>query len=70
MEASRYSLSLFPQTLDRVVHVVYFLGAIVPLVALGIVVDRFVLNAGAPAPDTYSAGGLIAAVTSIAALSL
>ncbi len=70
MGASRHSLSLFSQTLDRVVYVAYFLGAIVPLVALGIVVDRFVLIAGAPAPDTYSAGGLIAAVTSIAALSL
>jgi putative nucleotidyltransferase with HDIG domain len=62
-----HSASIFSQKLDRVAFTAYFLGAIVPLVALGIVIDRFVLPA---VTDRLLSAGLIGAVVSIAVLSL
>jgi putative nucleotidyltransferase with HDIG domain len=59
--------SLFSQKLDRVAFVAYLLGAVVPLVALAVVVERFALPAVA---DRYESRGLLAAVISIAVLSL
>jgi putative nucleotidyltransferase with HDIG domain len=43
MKLSSSSRSIFSQRLDRAVFVTYFLGAIVPLLALGFVVQRYVL---------------------------
>jgi diguanylate cyclase (GGDEF)-like protein len=37
------SLSLFAHSADRGTYIAYFLGAIVPLVVLGVVIERFVL---------------------------
>lgn len=59
--------SIFSQSLDRIAFTAYFLGAIVPLIALSVVVDRFVLPG---ISDRLVSVGLIAAVCSIAMLSL
>lgn len=59
--------SIFSQKLDRVAFTVYFLGAVVPLVALGIVIEKFVFPT---VSDTYITLGLVGLVTSIAVLSL
>jgi len=59
--------SIFSHELDRVAFTAYFLGAIVPLIALGVVVDRFVLPT---VTDRLANIGLIGAVASIAVLSL
>jgi len=59
--------SIFSHKLDRVAFTAYFLGAVVPLVALVVVVERFVLPA---LGDRLAIFGLIGAVGSIAVLSL
>lgn len=59
--------SIFSQSLDRTAFTAYFLGAIVPLIALYIVVDRFVLPG---IKDPLVSGGLIATLISIAVLSM
>ncbi len=58
--------SIFSHKLDRAAFIAYFLGAVVPLVALVVVVERFVLPA---LGDRLALLGLIGAVTSIAVLS-
>ncbi len=58
--------SIFSQKLDRVAFTAYFLGAIVPLIALAVVVDRFVLPVVADRSVTL---GLIGTLISIAVLS-
>ena len=67
IEAPQPNLSIFSHTLDRVVFVAYFLGAVVPLVALGVVIDRHQLTELA---DPVSAIGLLGLVGSICLLSL
>jgi len=63
----KFGLSLFSDQLDRLTFSAYFLGAVVPLVALGVVVERFAL----PGVSEGSASlGLIAVVASAAILSL
>jgi diguanylate cyclase (GGDEF)-like protein len=70
MERSNRMISTFSQKRDRAAFVAYFLGGIVPLVALGIVVERYALSPyGAPA-DTDAATGLLWLFGSIALLSL
>jgi len=59
--------SLFSQKIDRVALVTYFLGAVVPLVALTVVAEHYVLPS---LSDRNAALGLIALVVSIALLSL
>jgi putative nucleotidyltransferase with HDIG domain len=59
--------SIFSQKLDRVAFTAYFLGAVVPLVALALVIEKFVFPA---VTDTYVTLGLIGMLTSIAVLSL
>jgi putative nucleotidyltransferase with HDIG domain len=59
--------SIFSQKLDRVAFIAYLLGAVVPLLALAVVVERFVLPA---LSDRLAIFGLIGAVVSIATLSL
>ena len=44
MGAAKPSASIFSQKLDRAAFTVYFLGAIVPLIALAVVVERYVLR--------------------------
>jgi putative nucleotidyltransferase with HDIG domain len=66
MAESRPSASIFSQQLDRAAFTVYFLGAIVPLVALAFVVQRYVLPAQT---DGFLGTGLTALVASIALLS-
>ena len=63
----KHRASLFSQKLDRVAFTAYFLGAIVPLLALAVVVDRFVLPT---VTDRLASLGLIGSVVSIAVLSL
>lgn len=59
--------SIFSQKLDRVAFTAYFLGAVVPLVALYVVLDRFVLPV---LSDRYATLGLIGLLTSLSVLSL
>jgi putative nucleotidyltransferase with HDIG domain len=66
MGESRPSTSIFSQKLDRAAFTAYFLGAIVPLVALAVVVERHVLPGQ---PDGFLAPGLKVLVASIAVLS-
>ena len=54
MTSSRHLQSLFAQTLDRAVFGIYFLGAVVPLIALAAVVQRFVLPALEQGDDRYA----------------
>jgi HD-GYP domain-containing protein (c-di-GMP phosphodiesterase class II) len=66
MAASESSSSIFSQKLDRAAFTVYFLGAIVPLIALAYVVQHYVIPAN---PDDGLGVGLTALVASIALLS-
>jgi putative nucleotidyltransferase with HDIG domain len=59
--------SIFSQKLDRVVYTAYFLGAIVPLVALAVLTNQFVLPT---LSDRLAWLGLVALVFSIGSLSL
>jgi diguanylate cyclase (GGDEF)-like protein len=71
---TKQSLSLFSHPPDRGTFVAYFLGAIVPLVALGVVIERFVLAPiGGTDGRTYVIGGqqqILMLFAGIAALSL
>jgi len=59
--------SLFSQSLDRRAFTAYLLGAVVPLLALAVVVQRFVLP---ELRDRLAVAGLLGTVLSIAVLSL
>jgi hypothetical protein len=59
--------SIFSQKLDRIVYTTYFLGAIVPLVALAVLTNSFVLPS---ITDRLAWIGLVALVFSIGSLSL
>ncbi len=66
-ESAHHRNSIFSQRLDRTTFTAYFLGAVVPLLALGFVVDRYVI------PTIPSKGqilGMVALVSSIGILSL
>jgi putative nucleotidyltransferase with HDIG domain len=67
MAAPGHLASLFSHKLDRTAFTAYFLGAVVPLVALAVVVDRFALP---EIHDRLATLGLIGALFSIAVLSL
>jgi HD-GYP domain-containing protein (c-di-GMP phosphodiesterase class II) len=67
MESGGHRLSIFSQSLDRAAFLAYLLGAIVPLLALGYVAQRYVLP---EIDDERAMGGLIGLILSIAALSL
>ncbi len=67
MPAPENRHSMFSHSLDRIAFTAYFLGAIVPLIALTFVVERYVLpNIG----ESRIIVGIIALVVSIAVLSL
>ena len=59
--------SLFSQKIDRVAFITYFLGAVVPLVALGAVAEHYVLP---NMRDRNAILGLIGMISSIGVLSL
>jgi K+-sensing histidine kinase KdpD len=63
----KHGFRLFSDKLDRLTFSAYFLGAVVPLIALAIVVERFVLPA---VSERNEALGLIVLVTSVAVLTL
>jgi len=66
-ESSSSGKSIFSQRLDRVTFTAYFLGAIVPLIALAFVVQRYVI----PTSESKSSAiAMIALVGSITVLSL
>jgi len=67
MNSDSKTASIFSQKLDRIVFTAYFLGAVVPLVALAFVAERFVLDT---VEDRLAWFGLIALILSIGALSL
>lgn len=62
------STSIFSQKLDRAIFVTYFLGAIVPLIALGFVMERYVLSA--VSDDQNATIGMLGMMCSISLLSL
>ncbi len=74
MEGLRNKYSIFFHPQDRGTFVSYFLGAIVPLIALGIVVERFLLSPIVGRIDSYAEtlgdGGILALFASISLLSL
>jgi putative nucleotidyltransferase with HDIG domain len=67
MKQTRKTASLLAQKIDRVAFTTYFLGAVAPLVALGVVVDRYALPT---LSDRNASLGLIGLVASIALLSM
>ena len=70
MKRSKWKISIFPQRLDRGSFVAYFLGGLVPLAALGVVVDRYALSpVYAPTHGDFLVG-LLGMVGSICLLSL
>jgi putative nucleotidyltransferase with HDIG domain len=67
MSRKRQKGSLFSQKIDRVAVVTYFLGAVVPLVALGVVAEHYVLP---NMSDRNAILGLMGLIGSIGLLSL
>lgn len=67
MGAEKNTASIFSQKFDRIVFTTYFLGAVVPLVALAFISDRFVLPT---LDDRLAWVGLIGVILSVGALSL
>jgi putative nucleotidyltransferase with HDIG domain len=67
MKRTHRKASLYSQKIDRVAFITYFLGAVVPLVALAVVANHYALP---NIDDRNAAIGLIAAVLSIGVLSL
>lgn len=59
--------SIFSQKLDRVAFIAYLLGAVVPLIGMAVVVERFILPG---IQDRLVSFGLIGAMVSITILSL
>jgi putative nucleotidyltransferase with HDIG domain len=70
MDNSRRLQSLFSQKLDRAVFGTYFLGAVVPLLALAAVVHRFVLPTLEQGSDRYAMLGMIGFILAVGLLSL
>ena len=60
MASIEHSKSLFSQKLDRIAFVSYFLGAVVPLVAVAVIVQQFVMPT---LDETRLAIGIVAAVS-------
>ena len=67
MSSDTRNTSIFSQKLDRIVFTAYFLGAVVPLLALAFIAERFVLDT---LTDRLAWLGLIALILSIGSLSL
>ena len=68
MVQSRGLKSIFSHDLDRAVFVTYFLGAVIPLLALGWVTHRYALPL--IRNDTRTTAELVALVAAVACLSL
>jgi HD-GYP domain-containing protein (c-di-GMP phosphodiesterase class II) len=66
MRRSAHQLSIFSQSLDRAAFVAYFLGAVVPFLALAFVLDAYVLPAMPSGPWSL---GLVALALCIGLLS-
>lgn len=66
MRPSTHQLSIFSQPLDRAAFVAYFLGAVVPFIALAYVLSEYVLPATPTGPQSL---GLVALTLSIGLLS-
>ena len=67
MGRSRATPTEHPRMLDRMAFAAYFLGAVFPLGALAVIVERYVLP---ELKNPITAGGLIGLVISLAVLSL
>lgn len=70
MQDSRHFQSLFSQKLDRAVFGTYFLGAVVPILALAVVVHRYVLPTLEQGDDRYAQLGMIGLIVAVGTLSL
>jgi len=73
MQASNHRLSIFAHPPANATFVAYFLGAVVPLLGLGIVLDRFILaplGGGEIASPAFERAPVLAAFLSMAGLSL
>ena len=57
-----WKISIFPQEIDRGSFVAYFLGGVVPLIVLGVVVDRYALSPFAVPADEAFAVGLLGSI--------
>ena len=67
MASKVHSSSILAQTLDRPVFVSYFLGAIVPLIALAFVVQRYVIPT---LEGKFAQMGIVAIVLAVSVLTL
>jgi hypothetical protein len=74
MKGVRSKYSIFFHSPDRGTFVSYFLGAVVPLIALGIVAERYLLSPIVGPIDSYTEtmgdGGILALFAAISLLSL
>ena len=70
MGLSKSKIPLFPHALDQGAFVAYFLGGIVPLAALGVVVDRYALSPAAVPSAGDPTVGLLALIGAVCLLSL
>ena len=69
MDPLDHKLSLFSHSTDRGTAVAYFLGAVVPLVVLGAVTERFVLGPGNVTAGRFMAMGPAGVVGLFVAIS-
>ena len=67
MAQKTHRLSIFSQSLDRAAFLAYLLGAVVPVVALAIVIQRFAIPEGSEGPWSHA---LIALLVSVGGLSV
>ena len=70
VDTARHRLSIFSHQLNRGAFVAYFLGAVVPLVTLGVVIDRYILAPFDAPLDSYSPTAILWLFVSITGLSL
>jgi len=68
-EIEHHRNSIFSQRLDRTTFTAYLLGAIVPLVALGVVVERYVIPALSDKDQVLGMIGLVASISILSFLS-
>ena len=68
-ESGHHRNSIFSQRLDRTTFTAYLLGAIVPLIALGVVVERYVIPALTNQDQVLGMMGLVGSIAVLSFLS-
>ncbi|MCH8891373.1 MAG: hypothetical protein IH827_09905 [Myxococcales bacterium] len=68
-EYTQHRNSIFSQRLDRTTFTAYLLGAIVPLITLGVVVEHYVIPALSNKNQIFGMMGLVASIAILSFLS-